>query len=105
MYALLGELGLRFGEEIHLTTGPLYHSGPLAFASVAHTMASPVVLLRKFDAGNVASPRGGASGHEHVLGADTAQADRQPPAGRARAGGPVVDALPDRQRRAGARTR
>jgi acyl-CoA synthetase (AMP-forming)/AMP-acid ligase II len=50
VFALLGELGLQMGEEVHLTTGPLYHSGPLAFASLAHTMASPVVLLRKFDA-------------------------------------------------------
>jgi acyl-coenzyme A synthetase/AMP-(fatty) acid ligase len=49
VFALLEELGLRFGEEVHLTTGPLYHSGPLAFASLAHTMASPVILLRKFD--------------------------------------------------------
>ena len=48
--ALLGELGLIPGEEVHLTTGPLYHSGPLAFASIAHTLGSPVVLLRKFDA-------------------------------------------------------
>jgi acyl-CoA synthetase (AMP-forming)/AMP-acid ligase II len=50
VYALLEELGLRFGDEIHLTTGPLYHSGPLAFASLAHTMASPVVIMRRFDA-------------------------------------------------------
>jgi acyl-CoA synthetase (AMP-forming)/AMP-acid ligase II len=50
VYALLAELGLQLGDEVHLTTGPLYHSGPLAFASLAHTMASPVVVLRKFDA-------------------------------------------------------
>ncbi len=47
--ALLGELGLRPGEEIHLTTGPLYHSGPLAFALLSHTLGAPVVILRKFD--------------------------------------------------------
>ncbi|MEX2256070.1 MAG: AMP-binding protein [Acidimicrobiia bacterium] len=50
VFALLGELGLQPGKEIHLTTGPLYHSGPLAFASLAHTMGSPIVILRKFDA-------------------------------------------------------
>jgi long-chain acyl-CoA synthetase len=50
VFALLGELGLQLGNEIHLTTGPMYHSGPLAFASLAHTMGSPVVVLRKFDA-------------------------------------------------------
>jgi acyl-CoA synthetase (AMP-forming)/AMP-acid ligase II len=47
--ALLGELGLRPGDEVHLTTGPLYHSGPLAFALLAHTLGAPVVILRKFD--------------------------------------------------------
>jgi acyl-CoA synthetase (AMP-forming)/AMP-acid ligase II len=48
--ALLGELGLLPGEDVHLTTGPLYHSGPLAFASLSHTLGNPIVLLRKFDA-------------------------------------------------------
>jgi long-chain acyl-CoA synthetase len=47
--ALLGELGLRPGEEVHITTGPLYHSGPLAFAVLSHTLGCPVVILRKFD--------------------------------------------------------
>jgi long-chain acyl-CoA synthetase len=47
--ALLGELGLRPGEEVHITTGPLYHSGPLAFAVISHTIGTPVVILRKFD--------------------------------------------------------
>jgi acyl-CoA synthetase (AMP-forming)/AMP-acid ligase II len=49
VFALLGELGLRFGEEVHLTTGPLYHSGPLAFATIAHTLGGPVVVMRRFD--------------------------------------------------------
>lgn len=48
--ALLAELGLRPAEEVHLTTGPLYHSGPLAFLSLNHTLGCPVVLLRRFDA-------------------------------------------------------
>src|SRR5680860_1498788 len=47
--ALLMELRLRFMEEVHLTTGPLYHSGPLAFAVLSHAQGSPVVVLRKFD--------------------------------------------------------
>ena len=36
-------------NAVHLTTGPLYHSGPLAFASLAHTLGAPIVVLRKFD--------------------------------------------------------
>jgi acyl-CoA synthetase (AMP-forming)/AMP-acid ligase II len=47
--ALLGELGLVPGSEVHLTTGPLYHSGPLAFAVISHTLGCPIVILRKFD--------------------------------------------------------
>jgi acyl-CoA synthetase (AMP-forming)/AMP-acid ligase II len=48
--ALLAELGLTPGEEVHVATGPLYHSGPLAFAAISHTLGCPIVLLRKFDA-------------------------------------------------------
>ena len=49
VFALLQELRMGF-DEIHLTTGPLYHSGPLAFALIAHTLGTTVVVLRKFDA-------------------------------------------------------
>jgi acyl-CoA synthetase (AMP-forming)/AMP-acid ligase II len=48
--ALIAELGLVPGGEVHLTTGPLYHSGPLAFLSLTHTLGGTVVLLRRFDA-------------------------------------------------------
>src|SRR5829696_8981107 len=47
--ALLGELGLVPGGEVHITTGPLYHSGPLAFAVISHTLGCPIVVLRRFD--------------------------------------------------------
>ncbi len=50
VFALLSELNLIHQDAVHLTTGPLYHSGPLAFASLAHTLGSPIVVLRKFDA-------------------------------------------------------
>ncbi|HSO94468.1 MAG TPA: AMP-binding protein [Acidimicrobiia bacterium] len=49
VFALLGELALRPGDEVHLTTGPLYHSGPLAWASLNHTLGCPIIVLRKFD--------------------------------------------------------
>ena len=49
VFALLAELNLLHENPVHLTTGPLYHSGPLAFASLAHTLGSPIVVLRKFD--------------------------------------------------------
>jgi len=49
VFALLGALRLLHENAVHLTTGPLYHSGPLAFASLAHTLGAPIVVLRKFD--------------------------------------------------------
>ncbi len=47
--AMLAELGVGQPDDVHLTTGPLYHSGPLAFASLSHTIGRPIVVLRKFD--------------------------------------------------------
>jgi acyl-CoA synthetase (AMP-forming)/AMP-acid ligase II len=49
VFALLDELNLLHENAVHLTTGPLYHSGPLAFASLSHTLGAPIVVLRKFD--------------------------------------------------------
>jgi len=46
---LLGEIGLQPGNEVHVTTGPLYHSGPLAWASLNHTLGCLVVVLARFD--------------------------------------------------------
>jgi acyl-CoA synthetase (AMP-forming)/AMP-acid ligase II len=48
--ALLQELRLRPGEEVHITSGPLYHSGPLAWAVLTHTLGGSIVVLRHFDA-------------------------------------------------------
>jgi acyl-CoA synthetase (AMP-forming)/AMP-acid ligase II len=50
VFALLAELNLLHENAVHLTTGPLYHSGPLAFASLSHTLGAPIIVLRKFDA-------------------------------------------------------
>jgi long-chain acyl-CoA synthetase len=49
VFALLSELNLQPGNEVHVTTGPLYHSGPLAWASMNHSLGCPVIVLRKFD--------------------------------------------------------
>ena len=99
---LAATLRLRLHEEVHLTTGPLYHSGPLAWALLTHALGGTVVLLRRFDAAPLgrAGPR--APRHQHVHRAHAAQADRGAARRRPRAGRPVVDALARRQRRAGA---
>ncbi len=44
---LLAEIGYR-QDDIYLTTGPLYHSGPGGFMAIAHALGNTVVLQRKF---------------------------------------------------------
>ncbi len=36
-------------DDIYLTTGPLYHSGPGGFAGLAHALGNTVVVQHKFD--------------------------------------------------------
>jgi len=47
--ALLQALRFQPGEEVYLTTGPLYHSGPLMFATLAHSLGGSIVMMRKFE--------------------------------------------------------
>jgi len=37
-------------DDVYLTTGPLYHSGPLGYLGLAHRLGNTAVLQRKFDA-------------------------------------------------------
>jgi len=46
--ALLAHIGYTT-EDIYITTGPLYHSGPGGFMATAQAMGQTVVLQRKFD--------------------------------------------------------
>lgn len=47
--SMLATLG--FGDsEVHLTSGPLYHAGPNAFALLANLTGGAVVVLERFDA-------------------------------------------------------
>lgn len=46
--ALLELIGYQ-PDDIYLTTGPLYHSGPGGFASIAHMLGNTIVIQRKFD--------------------------------------------------------
>ena len=36
-------------EDVYVTTGPLYHSGPGGFAAIAHLLGNTVIVERKFD--------------------------------------------------------
>src|SRR5262249_19102918 len=47
--ALRGLIGYQ-PDDVYLTTGPLYHSGPGGFMAVAHGLGNTVVLQKKFDA-------------------------------------------------------
>jgi fatty-acyl-CoA synthase/long-chain acyl-CoA synthetase len=46
--AMLAYMGYR-PEDVYLTTGPLYHSGPGGFMFLAHVLGNTVVVQRKFD--------------------------------------------------------
>jgi acyl-CoA synthetase (AMP-forming)/AMP-acid ligase II len=37
-------------DDVYVTTGPLYHSGPGGFAGIAHALGNTVVVQHKFDA-------------------------------------------------------
>ncbi|HYZ91306.1 MAG TPA: AMP-binding protein [Actinomycetota bacterium] len=37
-------------DDVHITTGPLYHSGPLGFSGLTHALGGTIVILPKFDA-------------------------------------------------------
>lgn len=38
------------GDDVYLTTGPVYHSGPGGFMGIAYALGQTVVLQRKYDA-------------------------------------------------------
>ncbi len=46
--ALIAHIGYQ-SDDVYLTTGPLYHSGPSGFASIAHALGNTIVVQRKFD--------------------------------------------------------
>jgi fatty-acyl-CoA synthase/long-chain acyl-CoA synthetase len=46
--ALIAELRFQ-PAQTHITTGPLYHSGPGAFSALTHVMGGTIVVLPKFD--------------------------------------------------------
>ncbi len=45
---LIGLIGYT-SDDVYLTTGPLYHSGPGGFAGIAHALGNTVVVQHKFD--------------------------------------------------------
>jgi len=45
---LLRHIGFQ-EDDVHLTTGPLYHSGPGGFLQIAHLFGNTAVVQRKFD--------------------------------------------------------
>ena len=47
--ALVALIGFQ-ADDIYITTGPLYHSGPGTFAALALTLGNTIVVQRKFDA-------------------------------------------------------
>jgi fatty-acyl-CoA synthase/long-chain acyl-CoA synthetase len=46
--ALIAELRYT-PDDVHITTGPLYHSGPSAFSGLTHVLGGTIVILERFD--------------------------------------------------------
>jgi fatty-acyl-CoA synthase/long-chain acyl-CoA synthetase len=46
--ALLAHIGYR-PDDVYLTTGPLYHSGPGGFMAIAYALGNTCIIQRKFD--------------------------------------------------------
>jgi long-chain acyl-CoA synthetase len=46
--ALIGFIGYT-SDDVYLTSGPLYHSGPLAFMAAGLTLGQTVIIQRKFE--------------------------------------------------------
>ena len=46
--ALIGFIGYT-SDDVYLTSGPLYHSGPLAFMGVGLTLGQTIIIQRRFD--------------------------------------------------------
>ena len=46
--ALISFIGYT-ADDVYLTSGPLYHSGPLAFMGVGLTLGQTIIIQRKFD--------------------------------------------------------
>ncbi len=47
--ALIMDIGYT-NDDVYLTTGPLYHSGPGGFLAISHMLGNTAVIQRKFDA-------------------------------------------------------
>jgi long-chain acyl-CoA synthetase len=46
--ALIGLIGYT-SDDVYLTSGPLYHSGPLAFMGVGLTLGQTIIIQRRFE--------------------------------------------------------
>ena len=96
--ALLAHIGYR-PDDIYLTTGPLYHSGPGGFMSTRDRAGQHRGAAAKVRSAGLAAAARDVPGDVDLLGADADPDDLQPAGGGASAVRPVVDAGDDRQRR------
>ena len=85
-------------DDVYLTTGPLYHSGPGGFLQIAHLLGNTAVVQRHFDAEDWLRLVADVSRHHDVLGAD-ADSPRVQPARRGEGAlRPLEHEADDRQR-------
>ena len=86
-------------DDVYITTGPLYHSGPGGFMGVAQALGQTIVLQRKFDPEDWLRLVDTHRVHVDVRGADADPDDLHAARRREGAVRRLVDADHDRQRR------
>ena len=65
-------------DDVYITTGPLYHSGPGGFMGIAHGARPDRRPAAQVRPGGLAAPAGDVPLHVDVLGADADPHDLQP---------------------------
>ena len=87
-------------DDVHITSGPLYHTGPAGYASTTLFSGGTVVVLPWFDARGVDGPRGAPPGDDDVHGAGALHPHPRGARGRADPLRPLVAAPRHPRRRA-----
>ncbi len=82
--------GYGFGADtVYLSPAPLYHAAPISYAMTVQRVGGTVVMMRRFDALEVAAADRAVPRHPQPMGADDVRAHAEAARGRARALRPV----------------
>ena len=85
-------------EDVYITTGPLYHSGPGGFMQIAQLFGNICIVQRRFDARRLAPACREVSREHDVFGADPDPSRRESPGAREGEVRPLEHEADDRER-------